>query len=141
MIGLPLLTLLPILALFGLFDKDIRYNSVSAASIRSQIEYPANLKFKDYGQVRIKVTNTGSLMLDTVSVSIDTTYLSRFLNVSITPNPSDAYEIDLTNVRPGEKREVIVEYEGKEYGEQSGTVTLATSTDTIRQRVSTRIFW
>jgi hypothetical protein len=141
MIGLPLLALLPILALFGTFDGATEFASASDGALRASIEYPSKIKYKDYNQVRIKVTNSSQSMIDSISVSIDTTYLSRFLNVSITPNPSDAYKIDLTDVMAGEKREVIVEYEGKDYGDQAGTVTIASKSDTIRQALSTHIYW
>jgi hypothetical protein len=141
MIGLPLLALLPILALFGVFDGSTEFASATAGALRTSVEYPSKIKYKDYNQLRIKVTNSGQQTLDTVSVSIDTTYLSRFLNVSITPNPADAYKIELIDVVAGEKREVIVEYEGKDYGQQSGDVTISSKADTIRHPISTYIYW
>jgi hypothetical protein len=140
-VGLSLMALIPILAMFRVFGDGTEFAKSSSPSLQTEVEYPAKFKFKQSKVLRVKVTNVSGYTLDTISVSIDTAYLSRFRGVSVTPEPKDAFTVELLKLHPGEKREVIAEIEGKDYGEQRGIVTIATKRDTIRQPISSYIFW
>jgi hypothetical protein len=141
MIGVPLIALLPILALFRVFGDGIEFAKSSMASLKTEVEYPLKFKFKQSKILRVKVTNISEQTLDTVTVSIDTAYLSRFRNVSITPEAAEAYVVELTAIEPHEKREVIAEIEAKNYGEQRGVVTISTKQDTIKHPIKSIIYW
>jgi hypothetical protein len=141
MIGLPLIALLPILALFRVFGDGVEITNASTPSLRVDIEYPQKFKFKQTKVVRVKVTNLSGSTIDTVNVSLDTAYMSRFKYGSITPEPKRAYVVELTELQPQEKEEVVVEIEGRNYGEQRGTIMVATETDTIRRPITTYIYW
>jgi hypothetical protein len=141
MIGLSLIALIPILAIFRVFGDGIEFTKASTPSLLTEVEYPSKFKFKQSKVLRVKVTNASANTLDTTTVSIDTAYLSRFRDVSVIPEPTESYVVEFLQLKPGEKREVLAEIEGKDYGEQRGIVTIATKQDTIRQPISSYIFW
>jgi hypothetical protein len=140
-VGLSLIALIPILAMFRVFGDGMKFAKASSASLQTEVEYPSKFKLKQSKVLRVKVTNVSTQTLDTTTVSIDTAYLSRFRDVSVIPGPAEAYIIEFLQLKPGEKREVLAEIEGKDYGEQKGIVTIATKQDTIRQPISSYIFW
>lgn len=140
-VGLPIIALLPVLALLRVFGDGIEFKEASTASVKTLVEHPTKFKFRQHKHLRVKVTNISGRLLDTVIVSIDTAYLSRFMGVTIAPEAKEAYKVELTKIQPHEKREVIVEIEAKKYGEQRGIVTIATKMDTVKTPIWSYIYW
>src|SRR5690606_27563148 len=76
-IGIPLLGLLPLLALFGaLGPTNARLAMpVAEAGLRVDISYPQRLRHKADGEIRVAVHNTGSAERRGLTLSLDQHYL------------------------------------------------------------------
>ena len=137
LIGLPLLAAIPILSLLGLFGE--RQSEVHAASrsIEMSIRYPARFRYRQVQSLDIAVRNTSGHAVDTIKVSLDTAYISRFSSVRIEPSPSIAFIVTLTDVRPGASRLISAELWGDRYGRHQGRIAAIANFDTAAATVQT----
>src|SRR5206468_10420303 len=81
-------------------------SSLHAAShaLDMSIRYPRRFRYRQIQSLEVTVRNTSDQTIDTISVSLDTAYISRFSSVRIDPAPRSAFVVALTGVRPGESR-------------------------------------
>lgn len=121
-IGMPLLILVPVLALLGIFGD--REGTVRAedAVLEVRVEYPERLRAGRPATARVLVRNRAARPLESVRVSLDSSYLAGFADLRILPLPQRAYEVDLGMIGPGESRLVRMEMIGEAYGRHSGEV-------------------
>ena len=140
-IGLPLLVLIPILALFGVFGHTWADVRDAGADVEMEVRYPTRFRYKELQAMYVRVRNRSDRMLDTVTVAFDTGYINRFSTVTFKPDISRAYEVELTDVVPGEERLITVEIQGEAYWRHRGSITgWHSGADTAEVRVSTFIF-
>lgn len=141
-VGLPLLFLLPILALLGVFGETRGSADDMGAEIALRVEYPTRYRYKQIHPVEVAVENTSARTLDTVVVAFDPAYVRRFSTPAFIPSPTEPFEVELLDVRPGEVRRVWAELQGEHYGRHRGTIEAyqAGGTDTTSVSVSTFIF-
>jgi hypothetical protein len=133
--------MIPVLALLGFFGESWATGEDRTAEISVETRYPSRYRYKTLNSVRLDVTNTSNGILDTVSVEVDTAYLSRFSTVVAIPAFEYPYLIELTDLGPGETRRVRVELQGEQYGRHRGEIRVSASgADTARVRLSTFIF-
>jgi hypothetical protein len=78
--------------------------------------------------------------LDTVALSLDTAYVTRFSSVRIEPAPRVAYTVTLTAIKPQESRLVAAELWGQDYGSHAGRIVATTSGDGVSSRIHTFVF-
>lgn len=139
--GLVLLMLIPILALAGVFGESHANAEARAGAIAVAIAHPARLRFEQISTMDVVVTNAGTTAIDTILVSIDPSWLSRFSGVTITPSASSVFGVELTDVAAGESRRVHVEMDAMRPGRHRGTVTVTDgAADTVRLPVATFVF-
>lgn len=138
--GLPFLVAIPILTLFGVFGERQADTRIATADIAASIRYPERFRYRQVQSLDVTVTNLTPNEIDTVSVSLDTAYISRFSSVRIEPAPSRAFVVDLVHLEPGMSRLVSAELWGERYGRQHGVITVATKRDTASARISTLVF-
>lgn len=139
--GLIVLALLPVLALAGVFGESHADATARSGELALSVRHPDRLRFEQITTMDIDVTNVGRTSIDTVVVSIEPAYLSRFSGVAITPSPSEVFEVELTNVPPGETRRVHVEMDAMRPGRHRGAVSATGGgADTARLAVSTIVF-
>jgi hypothetical protein len=119
-IGIPLLLLMPLLALFGLFGQTAGNAEVRTESLSVQIEYPARSRYETLSAIHLDIVNTGRGSIDTVVVSLDSAYAARFSSVGAIPDFERAYEVEVIDIAPGETRRVTIELDATEYGRHSG---------------------
>jgi hypothetical protein len=139
-IGLPLLALVPILALLGTFGDRERTIAVASPSLGITINYPDRMRYRQRELLEISVVNRGVRALDTVLVSVDTSYLSRFIDVRGTPPPTTNFSVPLLGVQPGESRLLSVELTGNRYWRHPATVSAATGPERTTVAFSTLVF-
>ena len=139
-VGLPLLVAIPVLTLFGLFGERSATLSASTKSIEMSVRYPTRFRYRQIQPLEITVRNLSPRVIDTVDVSIDTAYITRFSSVRIEPAPRRAFVISLIDMRPGEARLVAGELWGQEYGRHVGRITASTRVDTATVVVRTLVF-
>lgn len=75
-----------------------------------------------------------------MTVHFDSSYVSRFTDPQFVPSSSDAYEVDLVGVGPGETRVIRLGLRANEYGRHRGAISAFHGADTARVTVSTIVF-
>lgn len=139
--GLPLIMLLPILAISGALEDHTRIASHRTASLEWTVEYPSQFKFKQSHYLKLKARNISDSKLDTVIVGLDSAYLAKFTQITILPEPENGHSVIFTDLAAGEKREVLVDIEAKHYGTQRGTFSVETKGERTSTPISTYILW
>lgn len=139
-IGIPLMTLIPLLALLGAFGERSATLEAASASLAVSVQYPVRFRYRQTEPIEIAVRNLSSRILDTIDVSLDTAYITRFANVRITPEPRRAFTVELTGVKPGEQRLVAADLEGEHYGRHHGRIVVSVPNDSITVIVRTLVF-
>jgi hypothetical protein len=135
------LAVIVVLALAGLFGESMGAVADQSADFGLEIEYPTRFRYKQINPVRVYVTNLTARKIDTLSVSFEDGYLDEFSNVSAVPSFSEPWRVDLTGMRPGETRDVIVGLQGEQYGRHEGSIRVfAPNADTASAHLSTFIF-
>jgi hypothetical protein len=139
-LGLPFLVAIPILTLFGVFGERQAETRIATTDFAASIRYPERFRYRQVQSLDVTVTNLSPNELDTVTVSLDTAYISRFSSVRIEPAPTTAFVVDLVHVRPGTSRLVSAELWGERYGRQHGVITVATKRGSASASISTLVF-
>ena len=139
-IGIPLLTLMPLLALLGVFGERSTTIEAQSASLAVSVRYPTRFRYRQAEPLEVTVRNLSSSVIDTIDVVLDTAYMTRFSGVRITPQPRSAFTVALTAVRPGEQRLVAAEVAGEQYGRHHGRIVVSAPNDSIVVRVRTLVF-
>lgn len=127
-IGVPLIMLIPLLALLGVFGRATTEASERAANLEVKVEHPTRMRYKTTETVEIAVRNAGGGPLDSVNVVMDREYLEGFSNVSFTPTADEitdeGYVVELGAIEPGSTRIVSVEIRGDQYWLHEGGLTV-----------------
>jgi hypothetical protein len=146
-IGVPLIVLIPLLALFGLFGESSNTVSDSGGSLAMEISYPTRFRYKMTDPVVVSVENLSSQPVPTLTVSFDYDYISGFSTVTFSPSVSEiteeAYLVHLNEVQAGEVRQIVVDIQAEQYWNHSGTVAASTAPDQapdVELELSTFVF-
>jgi hypothetical protein len=137
--GLALLASLPVMALAGVFGETWKVASARSSVLAVTLKYPDRFRYKQLNQLEVQVENLSERPLDTIRVTLDSAYLSRFSTVNTIPPWSQAFELLLTDVRPRETRLALVEIQAERYGMHRGTLSVIAG-DTLTVALSTMIF-
>src|SRR4030088_475627 len=139
-IGFPLLLVIPLLALFGTFGESQAHSGATSGSISVAVSYPARFRYRQVQSLRVSVRNLSPVAADTIRVSFDTAYISRFSSVRFDPAAKSAYTVELTDVQPSESRLVSVELWGQDYGSHRGRIVVRRGTDSAIVHLRTLVF-
>jgi len=139
-IGVPIVTLIPVLALFGFFGE--RGATVNATSelLALSVHYPERFRYRQVQPLEVTVRNLSAHVIDSIHVSLDTAYITRFSSVRITPAPSNAFTVTLVGVKPGEQQLVSAELWAQDYGRHRGRIVAATPNDSAAVTIRTLVF-
>lgn len=140
LIGLPLLLLVPLLSLFGVFGEHRTEIHVESGSLSVSVNYPDRFRYRQMQRLDIALRNTSTRPIDTLRVSLDTGYVSRFASVRIVPAPRSAFVVDLIGVVPGATRVVTAELWGEQYGVHRGRIVASAGADSAVLDVRTIVF-
>lgn len=128
-LGVPLLFLIPILALFGVLGPNEEAVTVRGESLSLDVSYPTRFRYKTIAPMSIRVTNISSQTAPTVTVKLDREYLGAFSNLSFQPSvdevSDEAYYVFLNNLAAGETRRVELEMQAEAYWVQRGMTEAA----------------
>jgi hypothetical protein len=138
--GLPLLAAIPVLTLFGVFGEKRASVRAESGAIALDVRYPSRFRYRQVQTLDVVVRNTSDHPVDTIMVSLDTAYVSRFSSVRIDPAPSIAFVVAMTNVRAGEARLVSAELWGERPGAHDGVIKAVSRGDSVSVRVRTIVF-
>lgn len=141
LIGVPLLFVLPVLALLDVFGDRVGQATVRSAELELRVEWPTHTRHEQIGEITMVVRNASTRVLDTVTVAVDRGYLAAFSGRAVTPGASQAWEVELAGLHPGEARHVVVELDARYGGRHAGPViATAGGADTARVMLDTFIF-
>jgi hypothetical protein len=140
LIGFPVLALIPVLAMAGLFGESWTSVSARSASLGVLVEYPTRFRARLSKPVSVVVENRSTAVLDTVEVSFDSTFVDRFPAITFAPEPHDAYVVSLNNLKPREQRRVRLEIDGERVGRHRGRVVARTRDDSAAVELRTVVF-
>lgn len=141
-IGIPLMFLIPVLALFGVFGESEDQTTASGTTLEMHVEYPTRNRYKQITHIEVVVVNLSSQTLDTLVVEFDPAYISRFSSVNFIPTPEKSFVSEFPDVLPGESRLVWVELKGEQYGVHEGIIRAYAvgMSDTVEVAVRTRVY-
>lgn len=127
-IGVPLIMLLPLLALLGVFGESFETVSDRGETLALEVNYPTRYRYKMLNSLVVTVENIAPQTVPTVTVAFDEAYISQFSTVTFTPSiaeiAGDAYYVQLKEVKAGEVRRIVVELQGEKYWWHEGTIAV-----------------
>jgi hypothetical protein len=139
-VGLPVLLLIPVLALFGVFGERTDTITTATRSLGVTVSYPARLRYRQTERLEIAVTNRTESAIDSVRVSLDTAYLARFIEVRVRPEPFASYDVRLADIAPGETRLVVVDMTGNRYWRHPASIGVAMGEELATVHFSSQVF-
>lgn len=139
-IGIPLLIMIPILSLWGVFDRRTNIKTIEGHEFKAKIEFPAKLRDGEVEHIRIEVTNTSNKPLDKISAGLNREYLEKFNDVTFVPELNDNYEVELKEIPSGQSRYVDIKVKAREYGTYKGELRLTTKNSSFKTSLSTFVF-
>lgn len=145
LIGIPLILIIPVLALFGVFGESEEKVGAANSEFEMQVEYPSRFRYKQINPLEVSLRNISSNKIPVLTVAFDRSYISEFSETQFTPDVKDVtgtnYKVELRDIEPGETRRVSVSLQGEHYGLHKGAVTaLAENGSKAEVKVSTFIF-
>lgn len=145
MVGIPLILLIPILAIAGVFGETSHVVRASSPQLFVAVEYPTRFRYKMIDPIQVAVQNSSAQPLATVEVNFERAYIDRFSNVFIKPDVAyitDAvYVWKLRDLQPQETRVITIEIQAAAYWRHEGTVTaVADNGESVTVSVATFVF-
>lgn len=145
LIGIPVMLLIPILALLGMFGETDHEQTIANPRLEMQVTYPTRLRYKMIDAVAISLTNTSAQTIPTLQIEIDRSYVEGFSEVTFTPAidqiTGTVYIMELTDLQPGDTRVVSFAIQAEKYGKHQGAITVTPeSEEALRVLIETLTF-
>jgi hypothetical protein len=126
-LGMPLLLLVPLIALTGFFGDTSRRTQVATSGLRVELEHPERQRAGQRREIRIEVWNLSGAPVEEVVVELDPAYMDRFATLSSTPEPRDAYRLVFEGVEPGARHHARIETEAVRAWRSRGRLLVTSS--------------
>lgn len=127
-IGIPLMMLIPILALLGLFGETVDTVSSSSQLLDVSVEYPTRFRYKMIDEVTVSLSNISGQPLPSVLVLFDRDYIDGFSTVIFTPSVKSItdtnYIVEVSDIQPGETRIISATIQAENYGMHRGIISI-----------------
>ncbi len=126
MVGIPLLLLLPVLALVGVFGHATDSATTSNDVLALEVTYPTRTRHNLAAELVVEVGNLSAEPI-TVTLDLDRSYLDRFAEHVFLPEAQevrpDVYRVEVSDIPPGEARIVRVGLRAEQYWRLAGQAT------------------
>lgn len=139
-VGVAALAALPVLAVAGLFGESSRVGEVHGGTIEAAARSPALMRYNQLDKIEVRVRNVSSAGLDTVRVTLDTGFASRFSSVRAIPELERPYELALTNVPPNGTGIAVFEMRAEHRGRHRGTLAITAGRETLRVPLNVLVY-
>lgn|SRR5688572_29232234 len=144
-IGIPLLILVPVLALLGMFGETEDKVTTSNPQLEMQVDYPTRFRYKMLDSVIVSLSNTSAQPISAVEVGFERSYVEGFSTVTFTPAAHEitdsAYFVEVADLQPGETRIISVDIQAEKYGRHQGAITAtAENAEALRVLIETFTF-
>jgi hypothetical protein len=145
LIGIPLMALIPLLALIGIFGETVQTAQNVTSDFEVNVEYPSRMRDHNEALMQIAVRNLTTETIPLVTVRLPRDYIDSFSEVTMMPDAqavmADHYEVEFAEVQPGEVYGVRLDLKGEEYGQHEGEVIVeAEGLQSASVRLSTFVF-
>jgi hypothetical protein len=144
-IGIPLLLLIPILALLGLFGVNTNELQAEAEDVAITVRYPTRFRYRQINTIEVSIANNTDDSLQPITAYFDREYIDHFANAEFTPQVShiteEAYVVLLEEIPAGETYYINVEIEAHDVGYHRGEIRVESATTQSTQvQVETLVF-
>jgi hypothetical protein len=140
-IGIPILFLVPVLALFNVFGESRQQVRDGSAELLVEVEYPDRLRSGQRSDIAVRVENHSARAIEGGGVSLDPGYFGRFADLIVMPAALVPYRVELPRLEPGQTSLVRVELAGGRAGRHEGEIAVASDGgEAIRVRLRTFVF-
>jgi hypothetical protein len=135
------MALVPLLALAGVFGERGEHRQALGGALLVSARVPTRLRYRQRMTLEMTVTNRGAAAVHDVRVRIDSSYLARFSNVALSPNPLPDGAVQFGTLAPQESVRLTVTLEGERAGTHRGAA-IATNAegDTARVALASTVF-
>lgn len=142
---IPLLFLIPVLAILGVFGETIVTQAADNPALSVQVEYSSRTRHKVSAPLKVFVTNQTNDDMTNLNVQFDRDYIDAFLWLSflpvVTSVTDEAYIVTIEDLPAGQTQAVTVDLKAEKLGAFSGTVTVEGETiDPISVRLESLLF-
>ena len=137
--GMTVIAAIPVCAALGVFGSS-GTRTASSASIELMVDYPTRCRYEMLELLEVRVRNRSGRTIEQATVVFDPSYLNGFSQAQFTPSPERAFEVEVTQLRPGETRLISAEIQGERYGRYSGAIVVKAGAESASVDVSTFIF-
>jgi hypothetical protein len=128
-IGLPILIMIPILALLGVLSQQNATVKEASADFDVTLEYPIRCFYRMSSTMELSIRNTSTALIPAIRVSLERSYMRAFDSIQFIPDSvtltEGAYIIELNNVSPGETRRISIDYQPKRYWQHQGNLNIS----------------
>ena len=128
LIGIPLMMLIPILALLGVFGETVHEVTEAGRELEMHVRFPARFRYKMIDSITVSVRNASNQPITSVNITFDRAYIESFSTVTFIPSVKQVtetvYIVELTNLRPGEVQVVSLSVQAEKYGNHQGVITV-----------------
>jgi hypothetical protein len=140
-LGLPVMGVLPILALLGTFGPRSEPSVAKTGALRISGSLPTRVHFRQRATIVVSLRNLDTNAVSDVRLHLDTAYLGALSNVVVTPALSADGAVHLGTLGPGASASVAIDAEGDRVGTHRG-VLIATDAvgDSARLALTTTTF-
>jgi hypothetical protein len=143
-VAIPLLLLVPLLALFGIFGETTATAASHAESLTLEVDYPDRMHSGMGNELSIQVINTGTQDLPTVQVEIPQSYLASFDHLQFTPDVTQisnrAATIELHDLIAGSSQFILIRFDGLWVGSHTGEIVARAETAEVSIEIRTFVF-
>jgi hypothetical protein len=124
-IGLPLLLLLPVLAMAGVFGEGRSTQTYTDQLVRFELDYPTRLRARQHSHITVRVERLAGNAADTIRVEFDPAWLDHFTELTIVPEPARPWIVELAGLERGDTAVVRVGLEANSHWRRSGRIRLS----------------
>lgn len=139
-IGLPILFLIALFGLLGVFGGHASIQHSAGTTFAVHAEYPDRIHYRDNATFRLTIENHSATVIDTMTISLDPSYMQAFASPKSIPEMHTPYRITLTHVAPHDPQLVTIDVTGNGIGRHHGPLRVISRTDTLTIPLTTTVF-
>jgi hypothetical protein len=126
-IGVPIIIVLPVLALLGVFGREESLVRASSGDLMLEVHYNSRLRYKQSNPLLVTVTNVSARPLDNITVGCDSAYFSMYDNLKFIPEARNPYIIPVGTLASGEQFRIRIDGQPEGKGHSTGYITVYTN--------------
>lgn len=123
-IGIPLLLLIPILALLNVFGVQHENISYTGNGVEINGKYPVKMRYGQEEFLRLEIKNGSKQDLKGTRVIVDKSYVERFDGAEFSPDVTENYSVNLGTLKRGETKIFSLKLKAGKGGTYDGGLTV-----------------